>query len=453
MSANALSQTISATPHLSASPSASHSDTPALVIEGGRKLSGTVRVGGAKNATLPILAASLLADGPLEIGNAPDLLDIETMIALLQGLGVSVMRQEKRLVAQVVDARPFEASQHCMARMRAGFCVLGPLLARRGEAVVPLPGGCEIGARPVDLHLKGLSALGAELRLDGPFVRAKAKRLRGATIDMLGPCGSTVTGTANVLCAAVLAEGETTIRNAAREPEIVELATVLKKMGARITGEGTSLLRIEGVRRLDAAQHVVAGDRIEAATFLMAAAITGSTVRIEGVDPRQLTGALPSLRATGIDMVVEKNAVSIFPSKLRHGLQLTAAPYPGTPTDLQAQWTALLCMADESSVVRDDVFPSRFAHVRYLRRMGARIQRRGNRVLVSPGTRFQAAEVRATDLRAGAALVLAALAADGTTVLHDATHLDRGYERLADKLNALGADVRRVTVRESRSAG
>jgi len=418
-----------------------------FTIEGGRPLNGFATVSGSKNAALPIMAAVLASDGPLVLSDVPDLVDVHSLLNLLETLGVDSKQHgdgQLRLVVQ--DTRPHVADYDLVRRMRASICVLGPLLARRGRACVSLPGGCNIGHRPVDLHLKGLEALGAEIRVEGGYVIARAKRLRGASVFLGGPCGSTVTGTCNVMTAATLAEGRTVIEAAACEPEVVDLGECLNAMGAQISGLGTPAIEIEGVQRLASAHHRVIPDRIEAATLMIAAAITGGHVEIGPVRPDHLIAVCEVLQRIG---------VRIERSNCEHGLAtlvatapqvlapttVTALPYPGVPTDVQAQLMALLCTADGISVVTDKVFPDRFLHAAELVRLGARIVREGPTAVIHGTPRLSGANVMASDLRASAALVLAGLAAKGPTTIRRIYHLDRGYQRLDEKLNRLGGQV------------
>jgi len=414
-------------------------------IAGGTPLHGTVEASGSKNAVLPIMAASILADSPVRLSRVPRVGDVDTLAAVLGELGMRVgFPREGELCLETVDSKPIRAGYDLVCRMRASFCVLGPLLARRGRAVVSLPGGCNIGDRPVDLHLKGLAALGARLKLKHGYVHARAKRLVGTTIDLSGPAGSTVTGTANVLSAAVLAEGTTTITGAAREPEIVELGSFLNATGARITGLGTPTIRIHGVQRLHGTSWRVAADRIEAATLLLAAAISGGAACVTDVVPEHLEAVIAGLRTAGLQVAVGADRVTVTANGRPQAMDVTAQPYPGVPTDVQAQWTALLCLARGRSVVRDGVFPNRFLHVAELKRMGARIRHCRPAAVVMGVNRLQGALVTASDLRASAALVLAGLAAEGQTVVRHIHHLDRGYQRLDEKLRQLGARIERV---------
>lgn len=417
-----------------------------FVVQGGRALSGRVAVSGAKNSALPILACSLAAEGPITLHNVPDLVDVVTLIQLLKTLGVRADRLSGgSLQLEVVDESCCIAHYDLVRKMRAGVCVLGPLLARRGEAVVSLPGGCNIGDRPIDLHLKGLKALGAEIRVERGYVIANAPRLRGANVFLGGPFGSTVTGTCNVMAAAALAEGQTTIEAAACEPEVVDLGRYLNGMGAKIAGLGTPFLKIEGVEKLDGAEHTIIPDRIEAATLMIAAAMTRGEIEIENADLCHLRAVVDKLREIGVEVtetptgrIAVRAGASLLPA------DVIAQPYPGIPTDVQAQMMALLTRADGISVVTDNVFPDRFLHAPELVRLGARIRREGPSAIIGGVPRLSGASVMASDLRASAALVIAALAAEGETAIRRIYHLDRGYDRLEQKLNSLGANIRRV---------
>ena len=414
-------------------------------ILGGQRLCGTVRAGGSKNAALPMMAAAILADGPVRLEGVPRLADVDTLSLLLGQLGIEVRRAEDdAIVLRTVDPQPVRADYELVRRMRASFCVLGPLLARRGKAVVSLPGGCNVGPRPVDLHLAGLVALGADLRIEHGYVIAQAERLVGTTVSMAGPRGPTVTGTANVLSAAVLAEGRTTITGAAVEPEIVDLGRFLNSLGAKIDGLGTPALEIDGVRRLTGGCHAVIPDRIETATLLLAAAITRGQVTVAGAVPGHLDAVLEKLGQAGCRIAVEDDRITLAADGRPRPLEITAEPYPGVPSDVQAQWMALLSLADGRSTVRDLVFRSRFLHAAELNRLGARIELGDAAAAVQGVGGLTGAEVTASDLRASAALVLAGLAAQGETLVREIHHLDRGYQRLDEKLNLLGADVRRV---------
>lgn len=417
-----------------------------FVVRGGRRLSGRVRVGGAKNAALPLMAASLLTDGVSVLHDVPDLVDVRSMTRLLESLGVDVARDPSGTTRlAVTDVSNCVAEYELVRRMRASICVLGPLLARRGRAAVSLPGGCNIGTRPIDLHLAGLRALGARIEIRSGYVVATAERLVGANVDLAGPRGTTVTGTANVLAAATLADGTTTITSAAREPEIVDLGNYLNALGARITGLGTSELTVEGVERLRAAEHQLLPDRIEAATLVIAAAITGGEVDLENVELEHLRAVVDTLRAVGVGIErTSTGGLVVDGAGPRRPIEVTACPYPGLPTDVQAQLTALLATTPGRSRVVDEVFPNRFMHVAELYRLGANVLRIENGIVVDGTERLAGANVMASDLRASAALVLAGLAAEGETVIRRIYHLDRGYEGLERKLRALGADVERV---------
>lgn len=417
-----------------------------LRITGKTPLSGTVRVSGAKNAALPMMAASILATEPVRLYGVPKLADVDTLSLVLEELGLEVARtSDGGLLLRTLDPRPVRARYKHVRRMRAGFCVLGPLLARRGKAVVSLPGGCNIGHRPVDLHLKGLAALGAELRVERGYIIANARRLVGNTIDLNGPCGPTVTGTANVMTAAVLADGLTTIKKAAVEPEIVDLGNFLNQMGARIDGLATPTLRITGVEQLLGAGYRIIPDRIEAATLLLAAAITRGSATVINVVPEHLDCVLQGLTAMGASVNVSEDRVTLSAHGSLRPLDISATPYPGMPSDVQAQWMAMLALVPGRSTVADRVFPSRFMHVAELARLGARIEVRGSTATITGVKRLAGTGVTATDLRASAALVLAGLAADGETLVGNAHHLDRGYERLDRKLIQMGADINRET--------
>ncbi len=422
----------------------------AFLITGGTPLSGTVRVAGSKNAALPMMAAALLTDEPVVLDGVPRLTDVATLCRVLGELGVEAAWDgagsgpSRALRLQVLDRSAVRARYALVRRMRASFCVLGPLLARRGKAVVSLPGGCRIGPRPVDLHLKGLAALGAELTLAHGYVIARAKRLRGAAIDLSGPAGPTVTGTANVLSAAVLARGETLLRGAAGEPEIVDLGRLLCRMGARIDGLGTSTVRVRGVDGLGGARHRIIPDRIEAATLALAAVATGGTAAVTGVVPGHLAAVLDRLAGAGVDLSSGADWIRLGAPRPPRPCAIAAEPYPGIPSDVQAQWTALMSVASGRSVVRDRVFPQRFAHVAELVRLGARIERIPGAAVVDGVAGLSGATVTASDLRASAALVVAGLAARGKTRVENVHWLDRGYEALDRKLTGLGAAIKRA---------
>ncbi|HWA98826.1 MAG TPA: UDP-N-acetylglucosamine 1-carboxyvinyltransferase [Pirellulales bacterium] len=414
-----------------------------LAIHGGKPLVGAVRVSGSKNAALPIMAASILAHGPVRLCYVPQLSDVATLASVLTELGMTVHRRvDGALHLETVDLRPIQASRRFVRRMRASFCVLGPLLARRRRAVVPLPGGCLIGDRPIDVHLRGLAALGANLRVVGDHCIAQASRLRGTTIDLRGPLGPTVTGTANVLSAAVVARGTTVLTSAACEPEIADLARFLVSLGARIEGIGESTLVVHGVDSLDGGQHTIIPDRIEAATLLLAGLVTGGSVIVEGACAEHLAVPLSTMQASGATITIDGQRITGAANETRKPFSIDARPYPGMPTDLQAQFTVLAGLAGGRSVVRDHVFPDRFAHLAALRRFGMLIERVENTALVVGQTSLSGARANATDLRASAALVLVALAADGRSTISGLRHLRRGYEALDEKLRSLGAHLR-----------
>ena len=421
-----------------------------LVIRGGTPLRGTVEISGSKNASLPIMAASILADGPVTLRGVPHLRDVSTMVQTLQCLGLAARHHPSgQLDLATVDPAGVTAPERLVSRMRASFCVLGPLLATRRRAVVALPGGCAIGSRPVDLHLRGLASLGADFRVERGYVLARAERLRGSKIDLLGPRGPTVTGTANVLCAATLALGTTVIEGAACEPEIVELGRFLLALGANIDGLGTRRITIEGVRRLSGTSYTLPGDRIEACTYLLAAAITGGDVCVRGAAPEEITRVLDVLHQAGHDMIVRDGSIRLIATPRPQSIDTTAEPYPAVPTDVQPLLAACATMANGRSVITDRVFPERFGYLTPLTRMGARLHRDGPTLTVEGRAGLRGTEVRVFDLRGGAALVLAALAGVGETVMRGVGHLDRGYERLEGKLSGLGANILRLGAAES----
>ncbi len=413
-----------------------------LLIQGGNVLSGEVAISGAKNAALPILCASLLTAEPLHLTNVPHLNDIATMLRLLGEMGVGVtMDGVDGLVLNGGGLNNPVASYEMVKTMRASILVLGPLLARCGEARVSLPGGCAIGARPVDQHITGLQAMGAEIKVEQGYVHAKAARLKGARIctDMV-----TVTGTENLMMAACLAEGETIIENAAREPEVVDLANCLVSMGARISGAGTDVIRIQGVEKLHAATHAIMPDRIETGTYLCAAAATGGDVRLLKTSAAYLDSVVDKLMDAGCEITVERDAIRLIAPKRLKAVSLRTAPYPAFPTDMQAQFMAINCVAEGVATIRETIFENRFMHVNELMRLGANIQIEGNNAIVRGVDRLEGANVMATDLRASASLVIAALVAQGETLIDRIYHLDRGYERIEEKLARLGASVKRV---------
>jgi UDP-N-acetylglucosamine 1-carboxyvinyltransferase len=413
-----------------------------FVIRGGVPLVGSVTPSGSKNSVLALMAASLLAEGDVVLENTPAVRDLQTMVRILKRLGVEAGWESSGTVrVQAGDPSSVEAPYELVRTMRASFMVLGPLLARCGQARVSLPGGCAIGARPVDQHLKGLRALGAKVDLAGGYVEARAERLRGTRLVFDMP---TVTGTQNVLMAACLAEGTTTLENAALEPEVTELCTALNAMGARIRGQGTETLEVEGVPRLGGVRHLVAADRIETGTLLIAAAVTGGDVEVRGAQPGHLDAVLEKLRETGADVKVSEGRIRLRAGARASSVPIKTAPYPGFPTDMQAQTMVLLSLAEGSSVVTENVFENRFMHVPELRRMGARITVEGRTAVIEGVPFLSGAPVMATDLRASASLVLAGLAARGETNVLRVYHIDRGYHQIEQKLESLGGRIRRV---------
>ena len=414
-----------------------------LVIEGGRRLSGEVCISGAKNAALPILAAALLAEAPVLVRNVPHLRDVTTTLSLLQIMGAQVTLDDQgnvEISSETVARR--EAPYELVKTMRASILVLGPLLARFGEARVSLPGGCAIGARPVNLHVAGLEAMGARVSIENGFINASADRLQAAHIVF---DTTTVTGTENLLMAATLAEGETVLENAAREPEVADLARFLTALGARIEGAGSSTIRIEGVPSLGGATHTILPDRIETGTYLIAAAMTGGHVRVSKTAPDTLEAVLIKLKEAGAALTVGDDWIEIdMRNRKPRSVDVRTAPYPAFPTDMQAQFCALDAVADGAGTITETIFENRFQHVLELQRMGADIQLEGNTAIISGVERLTAAPVMATDLRASASLVLAGLAADGETLVDRVYHVDRGYERIEEKLGQLGASIRRV---------
>ncbi len=415
-----------------------------LVIDGGHRLSGEVAISGAKNAALPILCAALLSPEPLELTNVPDLNDIGTMLRLLEQMGVKVSREGQRVVLDAGGLNNPVAPYEMVKTMRASILVLGPLVARCGEARVSLPGGCAIGARPVDQHIKGLQAMGAEVSVDHGYVQAKVPKLKGARLftDMV-----TVTGTENLMMAACLAEGVTVIENAAREPEVVDLAQCLTAMGARVSGAGTDVIRVEGVPKLHGASHRIMPDRIETGTFLCAAAATAGEVSLKGTSTGYLDAVVDKLMDAGCEIHGAKTRTHesihiVAPARLK-AVSIRTAPYPAFPTDMQAQFMAINCVADGSAVMRETIFENRFMHAVELIRLGADIKIDGNTAFVTGVQKLQGATVMATDLRASASLIIAGLVAEGETHVERIYHLDRGYEHIENKLTALGARIRR----------
>jgi len=414
-----------------------------LIITGGARLDGEITISGAKNAALPILTATLLADTPALISNVPHLHDVTTTMELLGRMGVQLMVDEyMRIEADSSTVSSFYAPYELVKTMRASILVLGPLLARFGQAEVSLPGGCAIGSRPVNLHVKGLQALGAEISVEGGYIKARAKRLRGAHIymDVI-----TVTGTENLMMAATLAEGTTVIENAAKEPEVVDVADFLNKMGARISGAGSDTIVIEGVDRLHGAEHAILPDRIETGTYLVGAAITGGRVLLKKTDPRLLDSVIAKLREAGAEIELGEDWIRLdMQGRRPRAVDVHTMPYPAFPTDMQAQFTAMNAVAEGVSTITETVFENRFMHVLELQRLGADIRLEGNTAICRGVEQLTGAPVMATDLRASASLVLAGLVAEGETVVDRIYHIDRGYQNIEEKLGALGARIRRL---------
>jgi len=412
-----------------------------FVIEGGVPLKGKVRISGAKNSALPLMAACLLTEGRCQLKNVPQLIDIITMKKVLEGLGGVVERENEGLKIDCTSLSNYEAPYELVRMMRASILVLGPLLARLGRARVSLPGGCAIGRRPVDLHLKGLAQMGAKIEVREGYIEAYAKRgLKGDNIYLDLP---SVGATENIMLAASLARGVTVIGGASRTPEIIELAILLRKMGAKIEGVGTDSIRVEGVRGLHPASYSIIPDRIEAGTLLIAGAITRGDVVLREILPHHLGIVLAKLREMGMEIEVKDNQIRIRGNN-PHPVKIKTLPYPGFPTDLQPQMTSLACLAQGTSIITETVFEDRFAHIAELQRMGAQIERKGQMVIVKGVPFLEGTIVKASDIRGGAALVLAGLAAKGVTQICDIHHIDRGYERLEEKLSRLGARIKRV---------
>ncbi|PYL67467.1 MAG: UDP-N-acetylglucosamine 1-carboxyvinyltransferase [Verrucomicrobia bacterium] len=414
-----------------------------ILVHGGYPLSGSIKVSGSKNSSLPILAATLLTRESCVVHGVPDLSDTHYMLQILSHLGAQVERASGTVsvtAEKIHSVAPYDV----VRKMRASVCVLGPSLGRCKESTVALPGGCVIGDRPIDLHLKGFEALGAAVRVEGGDIKVFAPKLSGAVIDMHGRFGPTVLGTDNVMMAAVLANGVTVIDGAAQEPEVVDLATFLNKMGAKIEGAGTRRIIIEGVPELHGAEHRVIPDRIEAGTFLVAGAIAGKGVTVKRVEPEHVHAITDALARCGFPIEIKDDAVSILPNGVANALELTTEPYPGFPTDMQAQMCALLSTSKGTSSVTDNVFPQRYMHVAELKRMGAQVELEGATAVIDGVDGLLGAPVMASDLRASAALVLAGLKAHGVTEVSRVYHIDRGYEHLDEKLSELGAHIERV---------
>ena len=412
-----------------------------LAIQGGNRLNGEVRISGAKNAALPILCASLLTSDTMQLDNVPDLNDIATMRKLLQQIGVKIEQSDDHVVLSAARIDKLEAPYDMVKTMRASILVLGPLVARFGEARVSLPGGCAIGSRPVDLHIKGLQAMGAEIHIEHGYIHAQAKRLKGARIffDLVS-----VTGTENLMMAATLADGVTVLENAAREPEVVDLAHCLIAMGAKIEGAGSDTISITGVEKLHGASHRVMPDRIESGTFLVAAAAAGGDITLTDARADILENILEKLQEAGVTIQTSDNTIKLKMNKRPKAVNVRTAPFPAFPTDMQAQFMAMNTIAEGSAMVVETIFENRFMHVQELRRLGAQIDVEGNTAIIKGCAQLQGATIMATDLRASACLVIAGLVAQGETIVDRIYHLDRGYEHLEGKLSALGAQIRRL---------
>ncbi|MEO0092893.1 MAG: UDP-N-acetylglucosamine 1-carboxyvinyltransferase [candidate division WOR-3 bacterium] len=416
-----------------------------LIIQGQKRLSGTVQVSNSKNATLPIMAACLLTSETCRIKNVPNLTDIKTMTNLLKALGVDVEYKDNNLIITSGDKIGKEAPYEIVSQMRASYYVLGPLLARFGEAKVSLPGGCAIGPRPIDLHLRGLEHLGAEIRVEHGYIIAKANKLKGNEMTLAGNKGPSVGATANVMMAATKAKGKTIIAGAACEPEIVDLANFLNTIGAKIKGAGTPVIEIEGVDELAGGEYEPIPDRIEAGTLTIAGAITGSTIEITNIRTDQMVAVIEQLSEIGCSLKIEDRSLQIGLGQKPLPTEIVTAPYPGFPTDLQAQFMALLTLSTGISTVTENIFENRFLHALELNRMGAKISIKGNVAIIEGVEKLTGAQVMASDLRASAALILAGLAAEGETEISRIYHLDRGYENLEGKLIKLGAEIKRVS--------
>jgi len=416
-----------------------------IIIKGGQKLKGTVRISGAKNSALPILAASLLSEETSIIENVPRLKDIDTMRSILESLGVKVDFEGNRVVVEPENFVGYEAPYEFVSTMRASICLLGPLLARQRKARISLPGGCVIGTRPIDLHLKGLAALGADIDIRHGYIIARAEELIGNdNIYLGGPFGSSVLATCNVMMAAVLARGETVIEDAACEPEVPDLANFLNKMGAKIKGAGSHRIVIKGVNKLKGAKHRIMPDRIETGTYMIAAAITGGNINIVNANLRHISAIADRLKQAGVEIIKIDKEIKVRVKDPIRPVDVTTLPYPGFPTDMQAQMTALMSVTEGISVITEKVFPRRFLHISELIRMGCRVYLEGSSAIINGIKRLSGAQVMASDLRASAALVLAGLVAEGQTVISRVYHLDRGYERMEEKLAGLGANIKRV---------
>lgn len=413
-----------------------------LLVEGGTKLAGKVRVSGAKNAALAIMAATVLVDGKAVLESIPDIEDVRVFIEILRQMGMEVSQDEKgHLIFDGSLLKGWEASYELAKRLRASNLLLGPLLSRCGKAEISMPGGCNIGTRPIDLHIKGLEAMGARIKVEHGIIYAEAKKMKGAHIYLDFP---SVGATENIMTAASLAEGTTVIENAAKEPEIVDLASFLSSLGVRVRGAGTDVIKIEGVKRISGCQHAIIPDRIEAGTFMVAAALNNSDLFIENVIPEHLEPVTAKLREMGVSVEIYEDTIHVMGKEFYKPVDIKTYPYPGFPTDMQSQFIVLLTQANGDSVVIENVFENRLKVAAELKRMGANIKVEGRAAIITGNQKLSGAPVRATDLRSGAALILAGLAAKGTTEVFGLRHIDRGYEHIEDKLNALGAKIVRV---------
>ena len=416
-----------------------------LIVKGGTRLQGTIPVSGCKNAVLPIaVAAAILGDGVSVLHNVPNLTDVKTLSAVLEGLGATTKLKNSTLYIEPINHLEYEAPYELVRKMRASIYVLGPLVAKLGKAKVSFPGGCAIGPRPIDLHIRGLEHLGAEVTVESGYIYAQTERLVGTEMYLMGQHGPSVGATANVMMAATLAEGTTVIRGAACEPHVSDLARFLNAMGADIEGIGTSVLTIHGVKQLRGTEHTVISDDIEAGTFIVAGAITRGDVYVKGITPEQIPAISEKLIEAGIELDWDDNGVRVTTPREIRGIDVTTAPFPGFPTDMQAQIMGLLCLASGTSIITENVHTDRYIHAAELNRMGADIMLDGSKAVINGVSRLSGAPVMASDLRAGAVLVAAGMAAVGETVVSRVYHIDRGYESIEEKLNNVGANIRRV---------
>ncbi|RKU22290.1 UDP-N-acetylglucosamine 1-carboxyvinyltransferase [Candidatus Poribacteria bacterium] len=416
-----------------------------LIVKGGTRLQGTIPVSGCKNAVLPIaVAAAILGDGVSVLHNVPNLTDVKTLSAVLEGLGATTKIKKSSLYIEPINHLQYEAPYELVRKMRASIYVLGPLVAKLGKAKVSFPGGCAIGPRPIDLHIRGLDHLGADVTVESGYIYAQAERLTGTEMYLMGQHGPSVGATANVMMAATLAEGTTVIRGAAREPHVSDLARFLNAMGADIEGIGTSVLTIHGVKQLRGTEHTVISDDIEAGTFMVAGAITRGDVYVEGITPEQIPAISETLTEAGVELDWDDNGVRVTTPREITGIDVTTEPFPGFPTDMQAQIMGLLCLAAGTSVITENVHTDRYIHAAELNRMGADIMLDGSKAVISGVSKLSGAPVMASDLRAGAVLVAAGMAAMGETVVSRIYHIDRGYESIEEKLNNIGANIKRV---------